>query len=166
MQTMEQRKTDNTNTKNKGLFILLCIAIFILNGLTGVIAKAYEVSVNNPDEISFTVVSCFLTAIFSSLILGFVLIKQKLKLKSELTFAFSPIVFFSILAIGVFTHTGNFLHLKAAAHLPASVQFPMVSGGVIVCSAIVSAAIFKEEISKKEWVCVILACLSTLLFAF
>jgi len=68
--------------------------------------------------------------------------------------------------IGATTYTGNFLHLLAANNVPASVQFPLVSGGVIVLSALVSALFFKEKISKKEWISVVGAFVSTFLFAF
>lgn len=165
-QSLTQQKQESVKTENRGLFILLCIAIFILNGLTGVIAKAYAISEDVPDEIGFTVVSCALTAVFSGILLLFVAFKEKKALSIEIKNAIQPVILLCILAIGVFTHTGNFLHLKAAAHLPASIQFPMVSGGVIVCSAIVSTGVFKEKISKKEWFCVALACISTILFAF
>lgn len=166
MQALTQQKQEGAKTDKKGLFILLCLAIFILNGLTGVIAKAYAIRVQRPDEMGFTVVSCLLTAVFSGVLLLGVGVKQKQALKTEFKKAFQPAVLGCILAIGIFTHTGNFLHLMAAAHLPASIQFPMVSGGVIVFSAMVSAGIFKEKISKKEWISVALACFSTILFAF
>ena len=68
--------------------------------------------------------------------------------------------------IGAGCHVGNFFILKAALHLPASVQFPIISGGTIVFSAVVSALIYKEKISKKEWLCILGAFLSTFLFAF
>lgn len=68
--------------------------------------------------------------------------------------------------IGAAAYTGNFLHLKAASTVPASVQFPLVSGGVIVISALVSFFIFREKLSWKEWISVAGAFLSTVLFAF
>jgi multidrug transporter EmrE-like cation transporter len=46
------------------------------------------------------------------------------------------------------------------------VQFPLVSGGVIVLSALVSLLFFKEKISKREWISVAGAFVSTFLFAF
>ena len=72
----------------------------------------------------------------------------------------------AMIAIGATAYTGSFLHLKAAAKVPASVQFPLVSGGVIVLSALVSAFIFREKINKKEWISVAGAFLATFLFAF
>jgi multidrug transporter EmrE-like cation transporter len=68
--------------------------------------------------------------------------------------------------IGATTYTGNFLHLLAANDVPASVQFPLVSGGVIVLSAFVSFFAFKEKMSVKEWISIGGAFLSTVLFAF
>ena len=68
--------------------------------------------------------------------------------------------------IGATTYTGNFLHLLAASDVPASVQFPLVSGGVIVMSALVSAFFFKEKLNAKEWIAIGGAFLSTVLFAF
>ena len=150
----------------KGVFILLCIAIFILNGLTAIIAKAYLVADPQPDEVGFTVVSCFLTALFSLLMLIPTACKKPRALFFEIKSACKPSLLLCMTAIGIATYTGNFLQLKAAAKLPASVQFPMVSGGVIVFSAIASAKIFKEKISTKELFCIIAACASTVLFAF
>jgi multidrug transporter EmrE-like cation transporter len=71
-----------------------------------------------------------------------------------------------MLFIGATAYMGNFLHLTVAEKVPASVQFPLVSGGVIVLSAIVSRLIFKEKIRKIEWVSVVGALVSTILFAF
>lgn len=68
--------------------------------------------------------------------------------------------------IGAATYTGNFLHLKSANNVPASVQFPLVSGGVIVLSSLTSAIVFKEKISGKEWISIAGAFVSTALFAF
>jgi multidrug transporter EmrE-like cation transporter len=56
--------------------------------------------------------------------------------------------------------------LLAADKVPASIQFPLVSGGVIVLSALVSNFIFKEKLSKKEWISILGAFISTVLFAF
>ena len=68
--------------------------------------------------------------------------------------------------IGIAAYVGNFLHLKAASSVPASVQFPLVSGGVIVLSAVISALAFRERLSKTEWIAVAGVCASTVLFAF
>ncbi len=157
----------NKNEKKQSiLFFILCIAIFVLNGLTGIIAKAHEISLGAVDEISFTVISCALTALFGLLLLLFELLYKRKEASVEICGMFNvrPIIIMTF--IGAAAYTGNFLHLLAANDVPASVQFPLVSGGVIVLSALVSRFIFKEKITKKEWISVVGAFISTVLFAF
>ena len=154
---------ENKNVSSRRAFFFLCIIIFVLNGLTGIIAKAHQISERAIDEISFTVISCFLTALFSLLLLC--LTRRKEKVGTVLS-ALKPKPLLIMLLIGGTTHTGNFLHLTAAGDVPASVQFPIVSGGVIALSAIISAFAFKERLTCKEWISVTGAFASTVLFAF
>ena len=67
------------SAKTKFVFFALCLAIFFLNGLTGVIAKAHQISTQAVDEASFTVISCALTTIFSLIILAFTLLREHQK---------------------------------------------------------------------------------------
>ena len=146
----------------KYLFFLLCLLIFFLNGMTGVIAKAHEMHPLAVDEGSFSVLACSITAAGSLLLLIFG--GRKTRAAAKETLRPAPVLVMALL--GMAAYTGNFLHLKAAAFVPASVQFPLVSGGVIVLSALASKFIFKEAVSKKEWISVAGAFLSTVLFAF
>ncbi|MBE6656310.1 MAG: hypothetical protein E7609_05535 [Ruminococcaceae bacterium] len=100
------------------------------------------------------------------LLLAFSILKNRGEALGQMTsmLKIKPITVMAL--IGAAAYTGNFLHLKAASHVPASVQFPLVSGGVIVISAFVSFLLFKERVSKKEWLSVAGAFLSTVLFAF
>ena len=154
------------SAKTKFVFFALCLAIFFLNGLTGVIAKAHQISTQAVDEVSFTVISCALTTIFSLIILAFTLLREHQKTHIQVieTLKIKPL--WIMILIGATAYTGNFLHLLAANDVPASVQFPLVSGGVIVLSALVSAFLFKEKLSKKEWLSIAGAFASTVLFAF
>ncbi len=159
-------KNKNGKKVNRCIFFVLCLSIFFLNGMTGVIAKAHEISPDTVDEKSFTVIYCLLISVMSLVILGIsflkdrsaklAIIKNSVKLR--------PLAIMAM--IGAAAYGGNFLQLLAADTVPASVQFPLVSGGVIVLSALVSAFAFKEKISKKEWLSIAGAFISTVLFAF
>ena len=157
---------EKSDKKKKILFFTLSILIFIINGLTGVIAKAHQLSEGAIDEASFTVISCALTALFSLIIWAVIALKDRKEAVCQMKtmIKVKPIVIMSL--IGAAAYTGSFLHLKAANTVPASVQFPLVSGGVIVLSALVSAFAFKEKISVKEWLTIVGAFISTVLFAF
>ena len=148
----------------KQLFFFLCILIFFINGLTGVIAKAHEISSAPVNEASFTALSCVFTAVLSLALLLFA--PGRTEKNASIKAALTPKPLLIMLFLGAAAYTGSFLHLMAAESVPASVQFPLVSGGVIVLSALVSAFIFKEKISRQEWFCVGGSFLATFLFAF
>lgn len=162
----KETSKEKQSSKTKIIFFVLCLSIFFLNGLTGMIAKAHQISAGAVDEVSFTVISCALTAIFSLLLLAFAFLRDRREKSRQVmaTLKIKPLWIMTL--IGAATYTGNFLHLIAANDVPASVQFPLVSGGVIVLSALVSTWFFKEKISKKEWISVAGAFVSTFLFAF
>lgn len=159
-------RVETQSTRKKLIFFTLCLVIFFLNGLTGVIAKKHQISEGAVDEVSFTIIACALTAIFSLILLVFDLFRNGKEKRRQLMAALKIKPLWIIALLGVATHTGNFLHLLAANDVPASVQFPLVSGGVIVLSALVSLFAFKEKLSVKEGISIGGAFLSTVLFAF
>ena len=159
---VEQKKAG----KQKLLFFLLCMAIFLINGLTSVIAKAHQLSENAVDEASFTVMFCSLTAILSAMLLSVCLLKNRKGTTAEAKKPLKRKPVFFVTMIGAVQQVGNLLLLIAAANVPASVQFPLISGGVIVLSAFVSALIFREKLSKMEWIAIAGAFASTVFYAF
>lgn len=167
LQGIAQNEAENRKIKNKQLFFILCLCIFVVNGLTGVIATVHQNHTNAVDEISFTVLTCVIT-VFLGLIAFIVawLFQKKSQNFTQLKniIKVKPLILVSV--IGAAMHTGNYLILKAASHIPATVQFPLISGGTIVFSALISVLCFKEKMSKKELFCVVGAFVSTVLFAF
>ena len=161
----EQNNIEKSSRSKKGLFIIVCLLIFFINGLTGVIAKAHEIGSNPVDETSFVTLYSALTLIMSLLALATILLLNKNNDKINLKPAFKLKPIFIAFLIGASSYTGNFLSLIVAAKVPASVSFPIVSGGVIVLSSIVSRVIYKEKVSKTEWASVVGALISIVLFA-
>ena len=166
LQALSQKTPEGGEKGNKYLFFILCLCIFVINGMTGVIAKAHQIQPKGVDEVSFTVLSCTFTAGLSGILLLIITLCKRKERFAEIktVMNWKPLLF--ILLLGAAMHTGNFLILKAAANVPASVQFPLVSGGTILLSALASALIFKEKLSWKEWVSVGGAFATTFLFAF
>ena len=169
LQAIWQKPEDARQVNGKAgkyLFFLLCLLIFFINGLTGVIAKAHSISDGAVDEMSFTVLSCALTALFGLLMLLFPLFKNKAETLCAMRIAFRGKPLIITVLLGAAAYGGSFLQLLAAGNVPASVQFPLVSGGVIVLSALVSAFCLCEKLSKKEWISTLGAFAATFLFAF
>lgn len=162
----EENRNNASGKCRRWLFFTLCILIFFINGMTGVITKAHEIGEAAVDEVSFTVLYTAMTAIISMIMLVLSLTGRNLKGKiSEMKSVFHIKPALAVLGIGASAYTGNFLLLLAASKVAASVQFPLVSGGVIAVSALVSVFVFKEKISKHELISVAGAFASTFLFA-
>lgn len=133
------------------------IGIFVLNGMSGVISKIF---VSAPFEKVSSAGYSILTAICSlvlSLVLFLIFTKksgnhEKIKPASITVGALS----------GVTNMIANFLLILALAHVDASVQYPMVTGGVIIISTLISLFGDKKP-SKKEVLSVVVAFLGLLL---
>ena len=161
----KQPQAEMAHKKRKWLFVILCLLIFFINGLTGVVTKAHAMSEGAVDETSFVAIYCAMTAILGGAFLAGSLLKNKADVCAQMksTWKKKPLV--NMVLLGTAAYTGNFLQLLAADKVPASVQFPLVSGGVIVLSAVVSV-LFKERLTKREWISVAGAFTATFLFAF
>ena len=67
---------------------------------------------------------------------------------------------------GLISATGNFLQLLGARNLPAVLQYPVVTGGSIILSALFGLLFFKEKIDKFNIISIVLAFAATVLFLF
>ncbi len=150
----------------KGRFFLLCLAIFVINGMTGVISQTHALQPRGVDEWSFTFFSSLLTAAFSLILLAIRLLREGRGSADGLRplLAWRPLLL--AVALGLCTNLGNFCILLAAPHVDASIQFPLISGGTIAASALAALLLFREKPSRLEAVAILGACLSTVLFAF
>ena len=132
-------------------------AVFILNGLVGILSKLHQSNAELcVDSGSFmaTVNLCVF-----AMCLGFHLVRNK---KVPLL----PIKEVGNLACyAACSGIGNLLCLIALTTLPASVQYPIITGGVMVFSTVISI-IRKEKPSVKTLIATAIAFVSTILIMF
>ena len=114
--------------------------VFVLNGMSGVLAKIYQAAdFAKTGEAGYSVL-CSLCATVISLVFLFCVGGNRIKLTLKSGF--------QMLGYGALCKVGNFLLLIALAHLPASAQYPLVTGGVMVFSVIIS--LFTPDKPKKK----------------
>ncbi len=137
--------------------IIYYMAVFVLNGMAGVISKIHQSSVRpHSDSSGFMMLTSLVTVAICAV---WLIIKNKkipvIKGK-ELLFASG---------YGVFNGIGNLFLLLSLVHLPASVQYPLVTGGVMLFSTIISA-LRKEKITSKEYIAAAVSFIASVLMAF
>ena len=104
--------------------------IFILNGLSGVISKIYQdAPYLKASSAGYSVLTAIVTVIISFIIFIFMK-KEKRKINKEIIISF--------IGNGCLGRIANWLLLIALLHIPASAQYPFVTGGVMIFSTIIS----------------------------
>lgn len=131
--------------------------IFVLNGMSGVISKIYQALPFEKASASGYSALTAVVGIVMAVILLFVLGYKKRSIKLS-----------TVAAVGVggiLGRVANWLLLVALVHLPASAQYPFVTGGVMILSTILCYFTPKKP-TKKEWASVILSFIGLLILVF
>ncbi len=144
--------TINSDKDKKGgkLWYLL---VFVLNGMSGVFSKMHQVGADAVDSESFMILKSIVTVFVCGLIL--LITEKKFPLLRK-----KAVVYSSLFAL--FCGLGNLFTLISLTHLPASVQYPIITGGTMLFSLIISV-FRKESITKKNVIATVLAFVSTIL---
>lgn len=152
--------SNKTKFKLKVSFFLLCLSVFILNGFVSIISKCHQINTTfNPvSSTAFVMYSGIGKFIFGCVALPFC--KEKTKFMPFCSKNTVFIVIGSALIGGI----SYMLQLIGAKELPATVLYPIVSGGSIIFSALSGKVFFKEKLSSYQLISIALCFAGTLLF--
>ena len=152
--------------KGGGLFYALCVIVFAANGFVSVISKLHQIETVRPTvgSCSFAILTNLISGLLSAAVLVCVCLKtgKKPELKG---FGVGKLLPFAA-SYGALNGIAYILQLLAASELPASVQYPMVTGGTVVLSALVGRFVFKEKSSRIGVISTLTAFAATFLFLF
>ena len=139
--------------------LLLCFAIFIFNGFVSIFSKAHQVSLRyKVDSIAFVMYTGFVKFILSFVVLLFCKKERKI-------FSFSQKSSLLLVVGSAFLSGLSYaFQLIGAKELPATVLYPMVTGGAVIFSAISGRVFFKEKPTKAQLISIVLCFIGTLLF--
>lgn len=144
-------------SESKGNNMKYYISVFILNGMVGVLSKMHQSNTQFAvDSYSFMATVNAVVFIFC---FSYLLIKNK-KLPSVNIKEFG-----SLAGYAASNGVGNLFSLIALKELPASVQFPIVTGGVMAFSTLISF-VRKEKPSVRTVISVVIAVAATVLIMF
>lgn len=131
--------TVKIDEKKSGSFKFYAM-VFVLNGLTATVSGIHQSNSLAVDSESFLALSKLITILIC--VVMKLLMKDKNYKISIKSFLYSG-------GYSVFNCIGNLLLLISLLHLPISVQYPIVTGGTIVFSTIISA-VKGEKIPSRE----------------
>lgn len=136
--------------------LLLCTAVFLLNGFCSILSKAHQIS-RIPSTVSsagFVMYSGIAKCLLSVIVL---------LCRKRSSFSRPKHKYTLLLTVGaaVISAASYLLQLNGAKVLPASVLYPMITGGSIVFSAIAGRVFFKERLSLRQILCILLCIFGT-----
>ncbi|MCQ2431698.1 MAG: hypothetical protein MJ175_03750 [Clostridia bacterium] len=161
-----EKQTAGADKKKKILFIVLCAAVFFMNGFVSVISKLHQI--HDPSAIVGGTDFVFWTNSLNGIgsLIALLILSMKKEKKPMLSGKFPVwLLLVTVVIYALANGVSYLLQLSVAASpLPASVQYPMMTGGSIVLSALAGRLFFGEKQSKTALCGTILAFAATFLF--
>ncbi len=179
------------------LFVVLCLTVFVLNGLASVVTKTHQVNLFDMDIVnppSYACLGNFMNGTISLVCLLVLRLKnightgtadndaeppcadgspvsaEKAAAAREpakaLIHAAPAAIFVLMLANAMCNSVSYTLQLVSAVKLPASVMYPMLTGGTVVLSAVAGFVLFREKPDRISLMGLLLSFAATFLFLF
>lgn len=127
--------------KHSGKAVFYYFCVFTLNGLYGVVTTIHQkFAAMAVDSESFSAMSSLFTVVLAVVIYLITMKKFPLPKKPEIKF---------VVLFGIFCGIGNLLLLIALNYVNSSVQYPIITGGTMVVSALI-CVMRKEKLGLRD----------------
>lgn len=155
--------------RSSWLFFVLCMIVFCLNGGGSIVSKIHQLPENEFRAVAspvFVMMAGIIRVIIFSLIyLGIRLHDRNLpKEQRPEPIKLSWSVIAIMLASSAADGASYLCQLAGASHLPATVLYPMVTGGSVVLTALAGRIFFKQKLSIPATIGIVLCFAATLFF--
>lgn len=148
-------------------WLLFCGLAFLGNGAIGVMQKWHQNTTYKEELNQFLVIAFITSALFSGIMI--VISKKADKVRTMETdepqkkklLTLKPIIIMIIggLCIGI----SNVLNLYLSGAMDSAVFFPVVNGGCLILTTLSALFMFKEKLSTKRWIGILLGIISVIL---
>ena len=154
---------NNSSVKNVHIkFWIFCVIVFLTAGTNVIFMKQNQVISPKEYTIDFIVLYSIFFAGFS--LLNFIFTVIKTEMREEMQKINKRIVI-PCISVGACNTLSNVVSLYLASRLDASIQFPILSSGQIISTALFSYLLFKEKPSRNTIISVILSIASIICMA-
>lgn len=156
----EKNKSGTEEKKASVLWLVLCLVSALFNGFVGVFQKIHQSSIHK-DEIPVFLVTAFLFASAYSAI-ALVIGNRKPQNREAQRFKLRSWHICLPLAGGLALGTCHVVNLYLSGVIPAATFFPIVNIIPLALSTLVATIAFRERLSLKRWIGMLIGVISTL----
>ncbi len=147
------KEENKTNLK----WLLFCAAAFVTSGSVGVVQKLHQHSELHRSEMATVLITCFL---LSTLVAAVNYFYERNDEYAETAKHTRSSVIFPI-ATGICFAYPHTINLFLSGKLPSVVFFPTVNLSPMILTMVASVVLFKERLSLKRWIGIVIGILST-----
>ena len=142
-------------------FIPLCIAVFFINGAVSVISKLHQIETVYPVVSSrdFTVIKDFIR--FLIFFIVFLCQRHSMEQNDK---KLNAKMYIAMAVSAIFSGGAFFLMFICASYMPASVLYPVVTGGTIISMALVDRLFFRQRLSVNTIISIFICIMALVLF--
>lgn len=153
---------DKKEKKQSLKFILFCFAVFFLNGGTSVVSKLHQIETNycTVSASAFVVLKSIVRFVLFSILLLFFRKSTQTYEKKKLNMKMYIVIIASSFAAGV----SYMLQLIGASYMPATVLYPLVTGGTIAFTSVFERIFFGQHLNVRTVISIAACVLSLILF--
>ena len=146
-------------------YIFYGVAVFFLNGFNSIVSKIHQSTTAFPKVTTaqFSFFNFFFRTVICFLILAIACRRKQIdvsEIKETISLQSAGILFGTAILLAA----SSYCLLMGAINLPATVIYPISTGGTIVLSSIVGRILFKEKLSLKMVVGLLLCFVGTCIF--
>ncbi len=146
---------NSTGEKITVKWLVFSLLAFLGNGMCSVVQKMQTVALGETYQNEFMVIALAMIVIGFG---AFGVVKEKKEIPVFLKRGWYFGALYGLLNGGVV----NFGVMVLSGRMPASLQFPLISAGSILASAIFSIILYKERLSKRQWIGFVVGILSVI----
>lgn len=141
----------------------LCALVFVINGCTSIVSKLHQIEEFQAkvNANQFVLLTNLAQIAINSVLLTFTY-KRSHKTRKIRNICNTKSILF-IIASAAASSFSYLFQLEGAASIPATVLYPMITGGTILFSTIISICFFHEKITRCGWAGITLCLIGTVL---
>lgn len=166
----EAQTDDDTKKKTSVFFYVLCVFLFILNGLSSTLSKFNSVREGAALGAEFTFYTYGIQFVIS--LAAFALTTALGKSDKTQSEEKQPVILFRPVAIGcgaafgAVNGTAFLMSSVAAEHVVAVAQYPLITGATILFSSLLAFLFYREKPTALQLVQIVISLAATILFMF
>ena len=152
-------KSDGDEKKANSKWLFLCLFAFAATGAIGIMQKVHQSSEYRSELNAFLIIAFVASAVLCALF-AYLLKRRECRLadakekenKSKMQAWFLLGI---MIASGASVAVNNKFNLYLSGVMDSAVFFPIVNGGGLVLATLAAVLLFKEKLSKKQWIGVV-----------